>query len=84
MSRVNIVSNGPRGRIHVDDHDLTNVVTTVEIVHGGGVPPVVVLTLTPTAVQFDSTHADVTVGDGTWRLLTTLGWTPPADLEESA
>jgi len=83
VTRVNLVSNGPRGRISVDDHDLSNLVTEVEIVHTKGAPPVVVLTLTPGAVQFDSTHAEVMVGDDTWRLLTGLGWTPP-ELEETA
>ncbi|MCU1687849.1 MAG: hypothetical protein JWQ81_8588 [Amycolatopsis sp.] len=75
-AHVSIHQRGTTSAVFVNDHDVANACTAVTVALQAALPPVVTLTMTPGAFEYDG-NATVKIDDRTAAALAKLGWTAP-------
>ncbi|MFE7954391.1 hypothetical protein [Streptomyces sp. NPDC057413] len=76
---VEIRTQGPRGQVLIDGHDIARAVTSLSFKAGVGELPTLRLDLRLIDVtELGSAETQVVLGEGVPEALQALGWTPPA------
>jgi hypothetical protein len=79
---VEISTEGTRGRILIDGHDISKAVESYTVFHNAGSMPRVYIDFNLVDVTpLDSKEMQVLVTDEVAETLKVLGWTPPEDSE---